>query len=477
VAVFIPVALTLGREYEISPSRLLMPLSYISIVGGTCTLIGTSTNILVSSMSASAGLGPFGMFEMSKLGLIFFVVGLLYLRFVAGRILPDRPSTDLANKYQVGKYLTTLIVDKKSELVFKTPQQARVNEKYGVTILEIVRGEDEIWTGLRDTKLHEHDELLVLGSIHDIMEMRTTEGLSSKSQLKFADKSLTSEEVMLAEVMVPPGSSLVGRTLKDIDFRHKHGVFVLAVQKHGEAIRERIGNIRFEVGDTLLIQGRRDFVEKLAADRDFVMLQEVELPQVREEKAPLALAVVAAVVLLAAFNVLPIVVAAIVGSLAMVIGGAVKLQEAYESIDWFVIFLLAGVIPLGIAMENTGTADWVAQEILGVTATWGPVAFVSVFYLLSTLFASIMSHNAAVILLVPIGIATAQELGMDPFPILMAITFAAASSLSTPFGYHTNLMVYGPGGYRFWDYIKVGVPLNVMLWLIASVLIPVFWPL
>jgi di/tricarboxylate transporter len=477
VAVFIPVSLALGREYDISPSRLLMPLSYISIVGGTCTLIGTSTNILVSSMSAEAGLGAFGMFEMSKLGVIFFVVGLLYLRFVAGRILPDRPTEDLARKYDVGKYLTTLIVDKRSGLVMRTPAQARINEKYGVTILEIVRAGEEFWTGLRDTKLHEGDELLVLGSIHDIMQMRDGEGLSSKSQLKFADKSLTSDEVMLAEVMIAPTSTMVGRTLKGTDFRHKHGVFVLAVQKHGEAVRERIGNIKFEVGDTLLIQGRREFVEKLRDDGDFIMLQEVELPEIRADKARWALGIVAGVVALAALNVLPIVVAAVVGALWMVVTGSIKLQEAYESVDWFVIFLLAGVIPLGIAMENTGTADWIARELLSVTASWGPMAFVSVFYLLSTLFASIMSHNAAVILLVPIGIATAHELAMNPFPILMAITFAASSSMSTPFGYHTNLMVYGPGGYRFWDYIKLGVPLNIMLWLIASALIPIFWPL
>jgi di/tricarboxylate transporter len=309
------------------------------------------------------------------------------------------------------------------------------------------------------------------------MELRQAEGLSSKSQTKFGDNTLTSDEVMLAEVMIPPGSQMVGRTLKDADFRHQHGVFVLAVQKHGEAIRERIGNIRFEVGDTLLVQGRRDFVEKLNDEPDFLMMQEVDMPHVREDKAPLAVGIVAAVIGLAALNVLPIVVAAIVGSLVMVLSGALKLQEAYDSIDWFVIFMLAGVIPLGLAMQNTGTADWVASEILTVTAGWGPVAFVSVFYLLSTIFASIMSHNAAVILLVPIGIATAQELGLNPFPILMAITFAASSSLSTPFGYHTNLMVYGPGGYRFWDYIRVGVPLNVMLWIIASVLIPVIWPL
>ena len=477
VAVFIPVVLSCSREYGINPSRLLMPLSYVSIVGGTCTLIGTSTTILVSSMAAKAGVGAFSMFEMTKLGIVFFAAGLLYLRFVGWRVLPDHPSPDLTNKYEVGKYLTTLIVDKKSQLIMRTPAQARISERYDVTILEIVRNDEELWTGLRDIKLHEGDHLLVLGSLQDILELRSTEGLSSKSQMKYADRSLTTDDVMLVEAMIAPAASLIGRTLKDADFRHKHGVFVLALRKHGKAIRERVSNIRLEAGDTLLVQGRRDFVEKLRDFPDFLMLQEVQIPQVRREKAPWAVAIVAAVIALAALNVMPIVVSAIVGCLAMVATRCIRLQEAYDSIDWFVIFLLAGVIPLGVAMENTGTADWMASGILELTSGWGPVALVAVFYLLASVFAAVMSHNAAVILLVPIGVATAGELGYAPLPILMAITFAAATALATPFGYHTNLMVYEPGGYRFADYLRLGLPLNLMLWIIASLLIPVIWPL
>ena len=478
VAVFIPITLTICKQHQISPSRLLLPLSYVSIVGGTCTLIGTSTNILVSSMSANAGLGEFGMFELTRLGIVFFAFGLLYLTVVGRWLLPAvKPPTNLTAKYQIGRYFTVLVVPKKSPLVMQTAAQCRLNEKYDVTILEIVRGNERISSGLRDCKFHEGDELLVRGSIHSIMEMNGVERLSIRSQIKYADQDLSSDEVMLAEAVVSPSASLIGGNLRDLNFRRRFGVNALAIKKHGETIRERIGDIRLEAGDTLLVQGERAAVERLLEDPDFLALQELEVPPVRRHRAPLALATVALVVALAAFEVMPILVSAITGCLVMILFGCIRIQEAYESIDWFVIFLLAGVIPLGVAMENTGTAAFIADAILRVSADLGPVALISVFYLMSTIFASIMSHNAAVILLVPIGIASAHELGVNSLPILMSITFAASSALSTPFGYHTNLMVYGPGGYRFADYLKVGLPLNILLWLLASLLIPILWPL
>ena len=293
--------------------------------------------------------------ELTKLGVVFLVVALVYLTFVARKMLPDRGAPDdLTGKYEVGRYFTLLVVEKKSSLVQRTPAESRLSEKYDVTILEIIRAKERIWSGFRDSKLHEGDELLVRGSIHSIMEMKELEGLSIRSQEKYADRDLMTEEVMLAEVMVSPGSSLIGRNLREANFRHHYGVFALAVQKHGETIKERVGNIRLDAGDMLLLQGRREYMRGLTNDRDFLMLQEVEAPTVRRQKAPFALAVIALVVVLAAFKIMPILVAAIVGCILMGVFGCIKLQEAYESIDWFVIFLLAGVIPLGVAMETPG---------------------------------------------------------------------------------------------------------------------------
>jgi di/tricarboxylate transporter len=303
------------------------------------------------------------------------------------------------------------------------------------------------------------------------------EGLSLRSELKYEEEDLADGEKVLAEGILAPRSTLVGLTLRQADFRNKFGVFVLAIRKHGELIRDNLGLIKLGPGDSLLLQGRRGFVERLSQSPDFIVVEEKSLPRVRTEKAVWAFVIVAGVVAAAAFGLSPILVSAIVGCILMIFSGCISLKEAYEAIDWFVIFLLAGVIPLGVVMTKTGTAAFVAGALLNLTDIFGIFIIIPIFYLLSTVFAGIMSHNAAVILLVPIGLASAQELGASPMPFLMAITFAASSSLFTPFGYHTNLMVYGPGGYKFIDFLKVGVPLNVILWLVASICIPLIWPL
>lgn len=476
VAIFLPIALGLARDRGVSQSKLLMPLSFASIVGGTCTLVGTSTNILVSSLAAKHGLEPFSMFELTRLGVVFLAIGLIYLTFVARRFLPDRAPTSLTRKYRMARYLTGLDVPPGSPLVGKSAAEARLNERYDVTILEIIRGESRIHLGLRDTKLVAGDVLLARGALDGIVEMKHQEKVTIRSEAKYADQSLTSEETVLLEAIVSPSSSLVGSTLQEADFRHLSGVFALAINKHGETLRDKVGKIRLDIGDTLLLQGRGGSVDHLADKPYSLILQTVELPTVSFRKAVYAGSILALVVGLAAAGATSILVAATVGCILMILTKCINLQEAYNAIDWFVIFLLAGVIPLGIVMENTGTAELVASTLLELTRSWGPGAVLSVFYLLTTLFASVMSHNAAAVVLVPIGIAAAHGLGLDPRPFLMAVTFAASSSLATPFGYHTNLMVYVQGGYQFSDYLKIGIPLNLLLWIAASLLIPVFWP-
>jgi di/tricarboxylate transporter len=476
VAIFLPVVLGLARDQEMSQSKLLMPLSFASIVGGTCTLVGTSTNILVSSLAADRGLAPFSMFELTRLGAVFLAIGLLYLTFFGRRLLPDRVATSLTRKYKLARYLTGLDIPAHSPLVGRSAAEASLNEHYDVTILEIIRGETRIHTGLRDAKLEAGDVLLARGALDGILEMKKHEGVEIRAESKYADQSLTSEETVLLEGIVSPSSSLVGSTLQEADFRHLSGVFALAVNKHGETLRDKVGKIRLDIGDTLLLQGRSGSVDHLADKPYSLVLQTLDLPEVRLGKAAHAAIILALVVGLAATGITSILVAATVGCVVMVMTHCLSLQDAYDAVDWFVIFLLAGVIPLGIAMENTGTAHLIASTLLDWTRSWGPGAVLSGFYLLTTLFASVMSHNAAAVVLVPIGIAAANELGLDPRPFLMAVTFAASSSLATPFGYHTNLMVYVQGGYRFADYLKVGIPLNLLLWIAASLLIPVFWP-
>ena len=476
VAIFLPITLGLAQDHDVSQSKLLMPLSFASIVGGTCTLIGTSTNILVSSLAKDNGLEPFSMFELSKLGVVFLVLGLVYLTVIGRRLLPDRPSTSLTRKYEMARYLTGLDIPFDSPLVGNSAAEAKLNELYDVTILEIIRDDLRIHTGLRDLKLEAGDHLLARGALDGIIEMKRVEKVAIRSEEKYADQSLASEDTVLLEAIVSPASSLIGSTLQEADFRHMSGVFALAINKHGETLRDKVGKIRLDIGDTLLLQGRSGSVDHLADKPYSLILEKVELPEVRLGKAAYAAAIIALVVGLAATGATSILVAATVGCLLMIFTRCINLQEAYDAIDWFVIFLLAGVIPLGVVMENTGTAQLIATWLLDLTQSWGPGVVLSAFYLLTTLFASVMSHNAAAVVLVPIGIAAAHQLGLDPRPFLMAVTFAASSSLATPFGYHTNLMVYVQGGYRFADYLKVGIPLNILLWLAASILIPVFWP-
>ncbi|NNE66064.1 MAG: SLC13 family permease [Pyrinomonadaceae bacterium] len=475
IAVFLPISLTIARQYNISPSNLLMPLSFISIVGGTCTLIGTSTNILVSSMSAERGYGEFGMFTVTPLGIIFFAVGFIYLIFIARPMLSRL--TGLTRRYRLQDYFTLVKVSKVSTLIGTTPAESHIHEKYGVMIIKIRRGDKKIIFDVPNTVIEAGDTLLVQGTDEGVEHLCFSKGCIVQKDKSPADH-LTDGGAVLTEAVISPSSTLVGQTLKRSNFRFKYGAFVLAIRKPKakDIVRESLVDVKFEVGDTLLLQGEREMITDLARSSDFVITQETELPDLDKPKAVASISIIGMVILLAAFGVMPILASALLGVVLMIFSRCLTMQEAYDSIDWFVIFLLAGVIPLGLSLEKTGATDIIAQGILSGTEQFGPIAVISIFYFVTTIFASIMSHNAAVVILFPIAIAASNKLGLgSPMPFLMAITFAASSSLSTPFGYHTNLMVYGPGGYKFSDYIYTGVPLNIMFWILATLLIPVFW--
>ncbi len=474
IAVFLPITLTIARQYHINPANLLMPLSFISIVGGTCTLIGTSTNILVSSMAAERGLGEFQMFTVTRLGIIFFIVGFIYLLFVAKPLLAR--ITGLTRRYRLQDYFTLVTVPANCKLIGKTPLESHLNENYDVMVIEIKRGDQIILSNIRDTEIHAGDELLLQGSNEDIERISESEKLEPKPE-KSPEDHLTDGGAVLTEAVISPSSSLVGQTLKRSNFRYRYGCFVLAIRKHDktDVLKDHLADVRLGVGDTLLIQGRQRVIKDLAGNPDFVITEKSELPKFQKKKAIYSVSIIALVILLAATGIMPILVSSLLGCVLMIFSRCLTMQEAYDSIDWFVIFLLAGVIPLGLSLEKTGATDYIAYGILTATESLGPVFVISIFYFVTTIFAAIMSHNAAVIILFPIGIAAAKTLGMEPMPFLMAITFAASSSLSTPFGYHTNLMVYGPGGYKFSDFMIVGVPLNVLFWILATIFIPLIW--
>ena len=473
VAVFIPLVTILATRRKIAASKLLIPLSYASQFGGVCTLIGTSTNLLVSSISAEAGYGEFSMFEFSRMGLILFAAGVAYFLIFGRWLLPDRQAREVATTYHLGEYVTELRIRDKSPLVGKSVLESRLGEDHDIRVLGVLNAGDEGWAPLRRV-LQPDDVLLVHGSLPDLMRLRGTMGLRIDADFKLRDETLQSEDLRLVEALVAPGSDLIGHTLKEVDFRNRYKALVLAMQRRGETINDRLGSVRLGLGDALLIQVRGTQIRELRRDADFIVLGEVPGGTLRH-KAPLAIGILLAVVGLAAFDVVPIPVTAVLGCVALVMTRILEPEDIYRSINWQVIFLLAGVLPLGIAMHTSGAAGFLASQVVSLVGDMGPVAVLAAIYLLAAIMTETMSNAAAAVLLAPIAISTAGHLGVDPKPFLMAITFAASTGFSTPVGYQTNTMIYNPGGYRYADFLRAGMPLNILFCILSTIFIPRLW--
>lgn len=474
VAIFIPLVMTLAARRKVAASKLLIPLSYASQFGGVCTLIGTSTNLLVSSISASAGHGAFSMFEFGPMGLVFFVAGTLYFFLFGHWLLPEREARQLSEQFGLGDFITELRVGASSPLIGKTVLESRLGEEHDVTVLRLLHGAQKTWAPLRQP-LREGDVLLVRGGVKELMGLKGAAGLELNVEFELRDDTLETGDLRLVQAIVAPRSVLIGHTLKTVDFRARYKALVLAIQRRGVTLQEKLNNVRLDLGDALLIQAPEAEIDRLKENESFIVLAGLDSAPHRKQKAPLALGVLAAVVGLAALEIVPILVAALLGAMTLVVTRCLSMDEAYGAIDWQVIFLLAGVLPLGIALQKTGAAKLIADGALDLVGGWGPVAVLAVFYILTAVLTEFMSNNASAVLLAPIAITTAESMGIDPRPLLMAVTFAASTSFSTPVGYQTNAMVYNPGGYRYTDFLRSGVPLNLLFWILAVIFIPRFW--
>jgi di/tricarboxylate transporter len=476
VAIFLPIVLGLARDMGVSPSKLLIPLSFASMFGGVCTALGTSTNILVSSIAEQHGLAPFGMFELSGLGVVLFIAGGLYLLTAGVRIIPDRrASADLSQSYGLGAYLTEILVLPESPAVGRPLQESPLVRDLDLDVLEIYRDGRPTTTLGAATVLKAGDLLRVRCDIEKIRRAEEREGIVLKPGMKWREDNLDSSATSLLEVLVAPGSALEGKTLKEIRFRQLYGGTALAIRQRGELMRERLSTTRLRSGDVLLVEARSDRIEAMKSIQDFVIVSEIGNDEPRRGKLPIAVTIVAAVVAAATLGLLPILGSAILGAVLLVLTRCLTLEEAYQALEWRVIFLLGGILPLGIALESTGAAQLLSSLLVDTVGLWGPVAMVAVFYLLTSLLTEAMSNNATAALLAPIAISAATALDVDPRPFLMAVTFAASASFMTPVGYQTNTLIYGPGHYRFTDFLRVGTPLNLLFWLIATLLIPRFW--
>jgi di/tricarboxylate transporter len=477
VAVFLPLLLRACQGNQISPSRIMMPLSFFAMLGGTCTLIGTSTNILVDSIAQEQGIAPFQMFEFSAIGLILLAVGTVYILLVARRTIPETiPAESPDQDFHLNRYLSEVIILEDSPLIGQTVLEARIGERFELEVL--AHGREGEMHGVRAglDRLKAGDLLLVNGSADALMRLNEGVGLAVKPGRHPDVADLKAADAVVLEAVITPTSDLEGRTLKSIGFRNRFGATALAVRRHGLNIREKIGRLRLAVGDELLILAPRQSLDRLKQQTSFLILQELELPTLKPLRALVACAITAAIVVVATLGWFEIVEAAVVGAVLLVLTGCISRRNVYRSIDWQVIFLLAGLIPLGVAMQTSGAAEWAVEWLLRVTGDLGPHAVLSIFFLLTTILTGFMSNTATAALLAPLCITSAQKLGVDPRPFLFGLAFAASAAFWTPVGYQTNLLVYSPGGYRFRDFVKVGGPLTLIVWILCSLLIPLVFP-
>ncbi len=485
VAILVPVIADLAHKGKTSPSKLLMPLSFASMFGGTLTLIGTSTNILASDIVArlgaeapESGLHAFGMFEFTKLGIVVFAVGTLYLMTVGVWLIPKRvpAEEDLVEEYALQEYLADVVVPANSSLIGKTVEEALGGDELDIDVLQLIRYGEQFSEPLARKEIHENDTLRVRTNRETLEQLMDAEGVQFAGGPRTEDDLHPGEEEpVLVEVVIPSGSFLVGENLASSTFRQRYDANVLAFRSRGKVVRDRFEEIRIRVGDTLLVQAPPDSLTRLVENEDFIVAHEFENVTYRSEKIPFAVAIVAGVVALPALNILPIVVSALGGVVAMILSGVLKPNELYKSVEWNVIFLLAGVIPLGIALQQTGAAALLGNAVAS-TATFLPaIGVLWVLYLATGLLTSVISNNASVVLMIPVAASAAQSIGANAFAFVLAVTFAASTAFMTPVGYQTNLFVYGPGGYTFSDFIRVGAPLQLLLSIVTVLGIAFFW--
>ena len=481
VAIFMPVTIRLAHQYRMSPSKLLIPLSYAAIMGGSLTLVGTSTNLIVNAMFVENGGTPLGMFEFARYGWVPLTVGLVYVLWIAPLILPSRTVTSsLTQSYHMAGYLTEMRVSAESPLVGTTCRDRQVNQNYDVMVLDIQREGRLISQNIGEKKIAENDILFVKGTVESFLRMKEVEKVSLLTDEKLTQKELEQEDNILMECMVTDQSDIVGQSLMQSNFRNRFDAFILAIRREGTILRKKIAHVVIHTYDTLLVYGGRKQLDELANSGDFVLLGEVKADLVKVRFWWITILSVMGTILLAALGILPILKGALISAVLLMIFRIISPNEAYQSVHWQVIVLIAALIPLGIVIESTGTAAFIGTSISnlvnGFIPSQQPYILLALVYLITMLLTEISSNTATAIIMTPIVMAVTSQMGIDSRPFIFAVCFAASASFSTPVGYQTNLMVYGPGGYKFSDFLKVGLPLSVTFWILAIGLIPIFWP-
>lgn len=510
VALMIPVALALARRREIAPSRVLIPISYFSILGGTCTLLGTSTNILVDALYRKEGGPGFGVFDFAPMGLCFLAIGGVYVLVMGPKLLPSRAAlSELLAVQAPGRFVTEVVLRAGSKYVGKPLDKVFPSDR-DVTVLEVVRDEQPIIAPPGELELREDDVLYVestagtLGNLiadpdiergtavadddrvplHALLagelagnQNEALEALERKNASDGDTEKTTRVELHMAEAVLTPNSRFKGRRVRELGLSRNYGVQVLALRRLGRQHQYNLRDLRLQSGDVLLVQGEAPALRRIHEEGDILLVEGVERQMTFPQKAPLALGILMGVVLLASVGLAPIVLLALAGVALMIATRCLDVRDAVRAIEPEVILLLAGTIPLGLAIQRLGLADRAAETLIAAVGGANPYLLIGAIYLLTSVTTELLSNNATAVLLTPVVLGVAAQLGVDPKPLLIAVAFGASASFSTPIGYQTNTLVLGPGGYRFTDYLRIGVPLNLILAIAATVLIPLLWPL
>jgi len=476
-AFFVPLVFGLAQRARVSVATLLMPLAFASILASSITLVSTSTNIVISGLMTRYELPPLGMFELAPVGIPIAVAGLIYMFFIGRHLIPDRlagnQSTEGIGKYP---YLTEIMILPDSSLAGKRLDEAGLGRDFDLKVLQVIRGKNRYLAPQAETQLEENDVLLVEGWRDDILKAADISGLDIKANVTLSNPDLQTKDTGLVEVILLAGSPLIGRTLKGFRFRERYGLQVLAINRHGETIRRKISEILLRMGDVLLVQGHRANIAALEAGKVFRVLTALENRRPHLQRAPLAVMIFVGVLAAATFNLIPLPVAVLLGALLAFVTRCITPEEAYRDIEWKAIILIGSMLALGAAMEETGAAEFFASQLINFTGAAQPAWLLTAFFVLTVLLTQPMSNQAAAIVIVPVAIQTALQLNLNPRTFAMMIAVAASCSYLTPFE-PSCLMVYGPGGYRFMDFLKVGALLTMLIYLIAIIMVPLIWPI
>lgn len=474
VALLMPVTLQIARTTEIHPSKLLIPLSFGALLGGVGTLIGTSTNILVSGLLEERGLKPIGMFEMSGPGVLFMLVGIAYMVIIGHRLLPKREAkTNIQEAFDMKDYLAEIKLTPQSKSVGYAVGESPLVRDLEVEVLQIIREDGRVVFPMPYTVLQSGDQLKVRCDIPKVRALANREGILIKGDLG----EMADNEVFLYEFMVGPGSNFIGKSLAQIRFKEIfRGASVMAIRNRYGIVHEKIGRTTLKSGDNLLVRSDKVMLSELTSNKDLIFLSDTAVPRLPLPLTIFTLAVTAVAVIIASLQIFPIVITAIAAIVILIFSGVLKPDEAYKAIEWRVIFMLAGILSMGVALEKSGAATLLSNQIVLYFEDAGPYVLLAIFFGFTFMLTNFLSNNATAVLLIPIAILTAESMGVSSRPFIMAITFSASLSFMTPVGYQTNNMVYVAGNYKFVDFLKVGTPLNLLLWMLGTLIIPWFFP-